>query len=671
MSYKYIFEEINIKGMQLKNRIAMSPMGTNFANLDGTMSEQHLKYYEKRAKGGTGLITLENVCFDYPMGTNGTTQLRIDNEHYLPSLYRFNELMHSYGACTSIQINHSGASAYALRLKGEQSVSSSNIPSKIGGQIPRPLQTEEIYSIINKYSEASDRAKRAGFDCIEIHAGHSYLLSQFLSPIYNTRSDEFGGNIENRVRFTKLIALEIRKAVGENFPISLRFSAEDLIDGGNTLEDTIEALTYVVKYVDILSVSSGLNNSIQYQIDKMNLADGWRSEIAKSIKDAFPNKVIMASGNIRTPQIANDIIKNNYADIVTMGRGLIAEPNWVNKVKNNQISSIRKCISCNIGCADHRISKSRPIRCTINPDIINNDEYMESKITSNVKVLVIGGGCSGLEAASSCAEIGAQVILYERNNYLGGLGYDITNLPDKLRIRDYIDYLIERAKNLNNLTIHLSTEIEIDEIQKLQPDVIVNATGSQPLIVPIKGLAENLNRKNRNIFTIFDLVQNTKNFTAFNKEKIVIIGGGAVGLDIAEYFYSQNLKNITVVEMQDAIGVDLDIVTKSAMDEIIKKGNIEVLLNTKLIEVKESSFIVEQKSKIQEINFDLGFICLGLMPNNNILSILKEYKQTNTVELINIGDSKKCRKIIDGVFEGRSIINRVYSIDAAYNKGGK
>lgn len=662
-----IFEELDIKGMKLKNRIAMSPMGNNFANMDGTMSEQHFKYYEKRARGGTGLITLENVCFDYPMGTNGTTQLRIDNDQYIPSLYRFNQLMHSYGACTSVQINHAGASAYALRLNGEQAVSSSNVPSKIGGQIPRPLNTKEIYGIINKYAEAATRAVKAGFDCIEIHAGHSYLLSQFLSPIYNKRDDEFGGSIENRVRLTKLIAQEIRKAVGESFPISLRFSAEDLLEQGNTLEDTVKALTYVVDYVDILSVSSGLNNSIQYQIDQMNLPDGWRSNIAKQIKDTFPNKIVMASGNIRDPKVANEIIENKHADIITIGRGLIAEPNWVNKVKSNKISSLKKCISCNIGCADHRISKSKPIRCTINPDIINNDDYLQNKISSKVKVVVIGGGCAGLEAACSCAEIGAEVTLFERNSYLGGLGKDITHLPDKIRIHDFISYLTERASKLKNLTINLNKEADIQEIESIKPDIIVNATGSQPLIVPIKGLIENINKENKNIYTIFDLLQNVDNFKNLENKKVVIIGGGAVGLDVAEFFHGENIKDITIVEMQNQLGVDLDIVSKSYIDELIKKSGINVLLNTKLVEVLENSFIVDNGKK-EEISFDLGFVCLGLKPDNNFLSKLQKYKEENNIELTNIGDSKKCRKIIDGVFEGRSIINQVYQLNNLKNE---
>ena len=377
--YAKIFEPLQVKRMMLKNRVIMPPMGTNFANMDGTFNEDHLSYYEQRAKGGVGLITLENVCIDYPMGTNGTTQLRIDNDQYIPGLWNFNELMHSYGACTSVQINHAGASAYGLRLNGEQAVSSSDIPSKTGNPVPRPLEKEEILSIVKKYGESASRAQRAGFDCVEIHAGHSYLISQFLSPIYNKREDEFGGSPENRARFAKLVVEEVRKQVGPFFPISLRFSADEFLEGGNTLDDTLDLLEYFAEEVDILNVSAALNDSIQYQIDQINLKDGWRSYMAKAVKERF-GKVTVTSGNIRSPKIANEILEKEDADLLAMGRGLIAEPNWVNKVYDGQEHLLRKCISCNIGCADHRIAKSRPIRCTVNPDVVNEDAYKLNQV---------------------------------------------------------------------------------------------------------------------------------------------------------------------------------------------------------------------------------------------------------------------------------------------------
>lgn len=234
-------------------------MGTNYGEQNGEMSFLHIDYYRQRAKGGTGLLIVENANVDFPQGSNGTTQLRIDHDNYLPRLYKFCEDMHRYGAKLSIQINHAGASAMSSRIGGLQPVSSSNIPSKTGGAVPRPLSKDEILAIVKKYGEAAKRAQTAGFDAVEIHAGHSYLISQFLSPVYNDRTDEFGGSIENRTRFCRMIIDEVRSQIGPHMPIMLRLSADELVDGGNTLEDTLKYLEYLNDEVDIFDVSCGLN----------------------------------------------------------------------------------------------------------------------------------------------------------------------------------------------------------------------------------------------------------------------------------------------------------------------------------------------------------------------------------------------------------------------------
>lgn len=657
--YQAIFDPLTIKRMTLKNRIVMPPMGTNFANMDGTFSIQHYSYYEQRAKGGTGLITLENVCIDYPMGTNGARQLRMDNDQYISGLWYFNEKMHAYGACTSVQINHAGASAYNLRLEGNQPVSSSDIPSKKGNTIPRPLTEAEIYQIVNKYAEAAQRAQRAGFDCIEIHAGHSYLLSQFLSPVYNKRKDKFGGSAENRARFTKLVVEAIRSVVGPFFPISLRFSADELVAGGNTLEETIEILSYFADEVDILNVSAALNDSLQYQIDKMNLADGWRAYMAKAVKERFPEKIVVTAGNIRSPRRACEILNNVEADLLAMGRGLIAEPNWVNKVASGQENLLRKCISCNIGCADHRIAKARPIRCTVNPDLHYEDRYKMKPVLHPTKMVVIGGGTAGLEAASTAAEIGVNVVLFEQKKYLGGLGHEIARFPDKKRIDDFITYEINRCKELDNLSIQLNKVATLKDIEAIGPDIIVNASGAKPLLPPINGLKEQLENKKRNVFSIFDILDNMSKFQEFEGKEIVVIGGGAVGLDVVEYYAERGAKKVTIVEMQSELGKDLDLITKLAMMEIINDYDVKVLVETKLVQVNENSFLVEKNGEIIDLSFDLGFVCLGMRAEAPLVRELDIYARENDAVLLNIGDSKVARRIIEGTREARDILKTI------------
>ena len=283
--YTHIFEPLTIKHMTLKNRIVMTPMGTNYGEQNGEMSFLHIDYYEQRAKGGTGLLIVENASVDSPEGSNGTTQLRIDHDSYIPRLFKLSETVHKHGACIAIQINHAGASAQSARTN-MQPVSASNIPSKAGGEIPRPLEKEEILRIVKKYGEAAKRAQIAGFDAVEIHAGHSYLLSQFLSPITNKRTDEIEVPREQST-FCKMVIEEVRAQVGPFFPIFVRISADEFLEGGNTLEDTLDYLQYFEKEVDVFDVSCGLNGLYQYQIDANYLEDGWRSYMAKAVKERY------------------------------------------------------------------------------------------------------------------------------------------------------------------------------------------------------------------------------------------------------------------------------------------------------------------------------------------------------------------------------------------------
>lgn len=669
MSFKNVLSPIAIKTMNLRNRTVMPPIGTNFANIDGSMNEDHLAYYELRAKGGTGLIILENVCIDYPMGTNGTTQLRMDNDQYLPGLYKFTERMHQYGACCSVQINHAGASASPLRLNGAQQVSASNLPSKKNGAIPRMLSIEEINGIVSKYAEGANRAQRAGFDAVEIHAGHSYLISQFLSPVTNDRRDQYGGSIENRARFAREVVSAVRLAVGPNFPIMLRFSADEFLENGNTLEETLELLDYFVDEIDILDVSCALNDSLFYQIDAMHFQDGWRSYLSKAVKQRFPNKVTVVSGNIRSPYVADDIIKNNESDLIAMGRGLIAEPNWVKKIETGRIDELRKCISCNIGCADHRIRLGRPIRCTVNPDIFHEDDYKLNPVKNEIKVAVVGGGTAGLEAACTAAELGCKVDLFEQKSYLGGLSVDISRLPEKRRIEDFSKYLINRSSKLENLKIHLNTQIDENHIETMNYDLIITATGSVPLLPPIKGLIPCLSEEKRNIHTIFDLIHNIENFQDTKGKDIVIIGGGAVGLDVAEYYTKRAAKSVIVVELQDDVGKDLDLITKMHTMHVLEDERVQILTNTKLVEVKHNSFIVEHRNQDKELIFDEGFVCLGMKSFNPLCETLDLHRQNSNTKTMNIGDSKRARKIIDGIREAHNVIEVIHDIDEAKGNG--
>lgn len=654
--YKKIFEPLTIRRMTMKNRIMMTPMGTNYGEQSGEMSFLHINYYEQRAKGGTGLIMVENASVDSPEGSNGTTQLRIDHDNYLPRLFKLTETIHKHGTCIGIQINHAGASAQSARTN-MQPVSASDVTSKAGGEIPRPLAKDEILRIVKKYGEAAKRAQVAGFDCVEIHAGHSYLLSQFLSPTTNKRTDEFGGSAENRARFAKLVVEEVRKQVGPFFPIFVRISADEKAEGGNTLEDTLDYLQYFQEEVDVFDVSCGLNSSLQYQIDANYLPDGWRSYMAKAVKERY-GKPCVTTGNIRDPKVANDILEKGDADIIGMGRGLIADPEWVNKVDFGDVCDIRKCISCNIGCAGNRIGINRPIRCTVNPSVTEGDVYKKQQINKPCNVVVIGGGTAGLEAACTAAEVGCTTFLIEKKPYLGGLAAEISKIPDKKRLADFPNYLIHRAAGLSNLFVFTDTEATADFVKNLKPNIIVNATGSQPLLPPITGLHENLGKEGSKVYSILDMINHVNDYPEdMTGKKVAVIGGGAVGLDVVEYFAPRGA-SVSIVEMLPAIGNGIDPISKVGTFAMMDQYGVRQMTKTALKEVRPDSFYVETPEGPEVLDFDYGFVCLGMKSTSPVLpDIQAAFEDDNNVEIITIGDSVRARRIIEGTDEGRNILN--------------
>lgn len=653
-NFKHIFSPLKVRGMVMPNRIAMMPMGSDLAGHTGELSDEHIKYYEQRARGGTGLIIVENVCVKYPEGSNGTTQLRIDQDCYIPRLWNLTEACHRHGAMIGVQINHAGASAMSSRI-GMQPVSASTLPSKPGGEAPRPLSKEELESIAKDYGAAARRAVNAGFDMVEIHAGHSYLISQFLSPTMNDRTDEFGGCAENRSRFCRMVIDEVRKAVGPMVPISLRLSVDELVEGGNHVEDCLEYLEYLNDEVDIFDTSSALNPTIQYQIDANYLEDGWRAYMAKAVRDKF-GKPTIAIGNIRDPKIADDILARGDADMIGMGRGLIADPNWCNKAKYGDVADIRKCISCNVGCVGNRIGGNKPLRCSINPDIINNEEYKKHKVQKPCNVVVVGAGTAGLEAACTAAEVGCSVTLLEKEDHVGGLSVEISKIPAKKRLADFPNYLKHRASKLDNLTIKTGVDVTVDMIKTYDPQLVVNATGSVPLLPPINGLHDNLGKEGSAVYSIKDMINNLDNYPEYmTGKKVVVIGGGAVGLDVVEFFAPRGAET-TIIEMMPMIGRGLDASSTASMKECMEKHNVRQMTNTALQKVNAHSFEVKYGDTEEELPFDYGFVCLGMRAHAPLWEDIVKGFEDEDVEILNIGDAVRARRIIDGTDAGRHMV---------------
>jgi pyruvate/2-oxoglutarate dehydrogenase complex dihydrolipoamide dehydrogenase (E3) component len=340
-----------------------------------------------------------------------------------------------------------------------------------------------------------------------------------------------------------------------------------------------------------------------------------------------------------------------------MGRGLIADPEWVNKVEFGNVCDIRKCISCNIGCAGHRIGLNQPIRCTVNPAVNSGENYMKTKVNKPCNVVVIGGGTAGLEAACSAAEVGCTTFLLEKKDVLGGLATEISKIPAKHRLNDFPVYLQRRAAALDNLYIFKNVEATLEVIEKFNPHIIICATGSAPLLPPIAGLHENIDKEGGKVESILSMIKHVPDYPEdMTGQKVVVIGGGAVGLDVVEFFAPRGAE-VSIVEMMPAIGRDLDPVTKNDTKCMMEKYNVNQLTSTALQEVKEDCFVVKSpEGEVYELPFDHGFVCLGMRAQSKVYEeVSKAYKDTN-VRVENIGDSVRARRIIDGTFEGRNIV---------------
>ena len=376
----------------------------------------------------------------------------------------------------------------------------------------------------------------------------------------------------------------------------------------------------------------------------------------KAVRKKF-GKPCISMGNIRNPKVAEQILADGDADLIGMGRGLIAEPAWVNKVATGRECDLRKCISCNIGCAGNRIGFNRPIRCTVNPAVLEGDVYKNQKVNKNCNVVVIGGGTAGLEAACTAAEVGCNTFLLEKGETLGGLASVISKIPAKKRLADFPNYLIHRAEQLENLYIFTNTEGTPENILKFHPNLIVSSTGSAPLLPPIRGLHDRIDKEGSKVASILGMINHINDYPEdMTGKKVVVVGGGAVGLDVVEFFAARNAE-ISIVEMMDQIGRDLDPVTKNDMKDQMKKHHVAQLTKTALQEVKDSSFLVKDAEGERELPFDYGFVCLGMRAQGQLFAELSDAFVSDDVEILNIGDSKRARRIIDGTLEGRNILN--------------
>ena len=558
MKFPTMFSPVQIGTVTVPNRFVVPPMGNNLANTDGTLSDRSLSYYQARAKGGFGLITIESTVV-YREAKGGPRKPCLFSDDTVESFRRVADACHAYGAKVSIQLQHAGPEGNSA-LTGYPLKAASAMPASAGREIPEAVSNEEVYRIIECYGDAARRAQQAGIDMVEVHCAHGYLVSTFISQRTNNRTDEFGGCFENRMRLPRLIIENIRRKTGGNLPILCRINACDEVEGGQSVQDAAAVAAYLEQEcgVDALHVTRAVHLHDEFMWAPGVTHGGFNADLVTEIKRAVSVPVI-AVGRFTEPQYAELLVKQGRADLIAFGRQSIADPELPAKARNGQLETLSPCIGCLLGCVPNMFA-GKPITCAVNPCV--GREYELSPAPEKKRVTVVGGGPGGLYAAWACAVRGHQVTLVEKSNELGG-NFRIAAYPTgKGQLTEAIRSMIVKCQQAD---VDLRCGVEADEmlLRSLAPDAIILATGSTPLILPIPGLSD----------CGYVTAQDMLDGKAQMGKNVLVVGGGMVGCEAAEYLAERG-HQVTVIEMKDVIAADVTPENRRYMFENFEENHV-------------------------------------------------------------------------------------------------
>jgi len=615
----------------------MPPMGTNLGHDDGTVSTENLAYLKRRALGQPGLIITE-ITAAHPGGIASPNQLGAYDDSFIPGLSRLVAVAHEAGSKIGMQIHHAGRESTFLLEQGK-AMAPSSVPSIVFRRTPREMTLEDIKEVILAFGSAAVRAREAGFDAVELHGAHGYLLTQFLSAISNRRTDEYGGaTLKERSRFAIEVIGEVRRRLGPDFPVSVRLSGEEYIRGGYTIEDLQTILPDIVQAgADIIHASIGTHGSpgaitqatAEYE-------PGFNVGLAKKIKEVVSVPVI-AVGRFSDPALADEVIGRGDADLVAFGRQFLADPDFLIKAKTGRSAEIRKCIACNQGCIEREILGEGNIRCSINPETGQETIYPQGPAAKAKEVWIVGSGPGGLTAAFEAARLGHRATLFEQEREMGGQLRYARIPPHKKIYGEWIDWQIDQVKKAG-VIIKNSTAVTETLLKAHRPEQVILAAGGEKIIPKIEGMDK------EHVCDAWQILISA----VIPKNHILVVGGGLIGMETAD-FLSEQGKEVILVEMLERSPVRKITSHGFMLHQRLQEKKCRLLFNTTLKMINEGSVEIETNGERTTLSpIEQVVMAVGLKPRDELKEILEALKIPFAV----IGDARQPRRIFEAVEEG-------------------
>lgn len=609
--YDLLFSPYKLGNVEVKNRLVVTAMVTNYCNYDGTLTEKYMRYHEEKAKGGWGLIITE----DYSMREHGKGYDRIPGfykDEHIALNKEFTERIHKYGAKVVCQIYHPGRQSNQYVNGGVQNIAPSPIPCPWLKQIPHELTVDEIHEIVEQFGDAARRAKESGFDGVEIHLAHGYLLFEFLSPYTNKRTDEYGGCFKNRFRIVKEVFENVKSKVGDDYLVGCRLSSRDGYFGGRDVFDSMElAMNLEAIGAMYINVSSGMygnhqNNDIDVYAHGFNVPN---TEKIKSVV-SIP---VFTTNRMTTAGVAEAVLKSGRADLIGMGRTSLADPWFPNKVKEGREEEVRHCINCNIGCYGELLA-GRQTSCLANPTVGRESELDAMHSDVNKKIYIAGGGPGGMYAAIYAKKKGYTPVLFEAKDRLGGQLLSAAYPPGKGEVSLFTQWLIAELKR-QDIEVRLNTKLTKEIVEADKPDAVIVAAGGTPTIPPIKGID----------LSHVCVAEDALMGKVVTGDDVVVCGGGEVGVETAVAMAHRENGKVTIVEMLPSIYADMN------FNKQIKEYDIAVHASTKVKEITEDAVIVEKDGKEFSIPAKTVILAFGYRPNNKLAEELEGLCEVRTI----------------------------------------